>query len=179
MATQPTPVFGITGWKNSGKTTLVSNLVKWLSEQGLRVATIKHAHCNFDIDRVGTDSYRHREAGAQQVLLASNQRWALMSELDRLQPEPELDELLSKLSPADIVLVEGFKMGNQPKIQVVRPVFNTTPLGPEAQPIVAIASDTAVNPADYHCQGPCLPLNDVAQIGQFILQYLNIGKGEH
>lgn len=166
-------VFGITGWKNSGKTTLVADLVKHLSGRGLKVSTIKHAHCNFDIDKPGTDSFKHREAGAQQVLLASSNRWALMHEL-RNDQEPELDELLQHLEPVDLVIVEGFKMGDQPKIQVVRPQNNTERLPEDAQPIVAIASDEQVEPADYGCNGPLLPLNDIAAIADFILDYCKL-----
>ncbi|NIB41484.1 molybdopterin-guanine dinucleotide biosynthesis protein B [Pseudomaricurvus alkylphenolicus] len=166
-------VFGITGWKNSGKTTLVSELVTWFTEQGLKVSTIKHAHCNFDIDKPGTDSYKHREAGAQQVLLASSSRWALMNEL-RQDREPELQDLLPQLAPTDLVLVEGFKMGDQPKIQVVRPANNTERLSQEAQPIVAVASDETIDPADYGCDGPLLPLNDIAAIGRFIADYCGL-----
>ncbi|BFM14659.1 molybdopterin-guanine dinucleotide biosynthesis protein B [Maricurvus nonylphenolicus] len=166
-------VFGITGWKNSGKTTLVADLVNHLSGRGLKVSTIKHAHCNFDIDKPGTDSFKHREAGAQQVLLASSNRWALMHEL-RNDQEPELDELLQHLEPVDLVIVEGFKMGDQPKIQVVRPQNNTERLPEDAQPIVAIASDEQVEPADYGCSGPLLPLNDIPAIADFILGYCDL-----
>lgn len=166
-------VFGITGWKNSGKTTLVADLVNHLTGRGLKVSTIKHAHCNFDIDKPGTDSFKHREAGAQQVLLASSNRWALMHEL-RNDQEPELDELLQHLEPVDLVIVEGFKMGDQPKIQVVRPQNNTERLPEEAQPIVAIASDEQVTPADYGCDGPLLALNDIKAIADFILDYCDL-----
>lgn len=166
-------VFGITGWKNSGKTTLVAKLVQHLSERGLRVSTIKHVHCDFDIDQAGTDSYRHREAGARQVLLAGTKRWALMKELGK-EAEAELDELLPHLDAVDLVIVEGFKMGHQAKIQVVRPEHNTRPLGPEAQPIVAIASDIPVDPADYGCDGPVLALNDIPAIADFIINYCGI-----
>lgn len=166
-------VFGITGWKNSGKTTLTADLVSHFTAAGLRVSTIKHAHCDFDIDRPGTDSFKHRAAGAQQVLLASSRRWALMQELQD-SPEPELDDLLQQLSPVDLVLVEGFKMGNQPKIQVVRPSHNTERLPDSAQPIVAIASDIPVDPASYGCSGPCLPLNDIDTIAGFIRAYCHL-----
>lgn len=167
-------VFGITGWKNSGKTTLVARLVEHLSDRGLTVSTIKHAHCDFDIDRPGSDSYTHRQAGAQQVLLSSNKRWALMSEIGAGR-EPELDELLEQLHPVDLVIVEGFKMGKQPKIQVVRPQNNTEVLPEEAQPIVAIASDESVVPADYHCDGPLLALDNIEAIATFILDYCDLG----
>ena len=166
-------VFGVTGWKNSGKTTLVAGLVEYLTHQGLRVSTVKHVHCDFDIDRDGTDSYRHRRAGARQVMLAGSRRWALMKELDG-EAEAELEELLAHLDDVDLVIVEGFKMGKQPKLQVVRPEHNTEPLGPEAQPLVAIASDRAVNPGDFGCDGPVLPLNDVPAIARFILDYSSI-----
>lgn len=166
-------VFGITGWKNSGKTTLVSELVRWFCKHGVKVSTIKHAHCDFDIDRPGTDSFKHREAGAQQVLLASSHRWALMNEL-RNQQEQELEDLLEKLDPVDLVLVEGFKMGDQPKIQVVRPSNNTERLSSEAQPIVAIASDETISPADYGCSGPLLALDNINGIGLFISEYCQL-----
>ena len=166
-------VFGITGWKNSGKTTLVARLVENISARGLRVSTIKHAHCYFDIDRPGSDSFTHRQAGAQQVLLSSNRRWALMSEIGD-GAEPELEELLEQLRPVDLVIVEGFKMGDQPKIQVVRPRHNTEVLPQEAQPIVAIASDEMVDPADYRCDGPLLALDDTDSIARFILEYCEL-----
>lgn len=166
-------VFGITGWKNSGKTTLVSQLVSWFGQHGVSVSTIKHAHCDFDIDRPGTDSFKHRQAGAQQVLLASSHRWALMNELGDAR-EPELSELLEQLAPVDLVLVEGFKMGEQPKIQVVRPENNTERLSDDAQPIVAIASDAHVAPLDYGCDGPLLALDDIDTIGRFIAHYCQL-----
>jgi molybdopterin-guanine dinucleotide biosynthesis protein B len=168
-----TKVFGITGWKNSGKTTLVAELVSHFSQMGLTVSTIKHAHCDFDIDRPGTDSFKHRKAGAQQVLLASSTRWALMRELG-VDREPELTDLLAQLDSVDLVIVEGFKMGDQPKIQVVRPENNTERLPEDAHPIVAIASDSPVSPADYGCDGPLLPLNDIAAIATFIAEYCQL-----
>ena len=169
-------VFGITGWKNSGKTTLVAELIRWFGTQGYRVSSIKHAHCDFDIDKRGSDSYQHREAGAQEVIVSSNGRWALMHEI-REAEEVEMDDLLKHLSPVDLVLVEGFKMGDQPKIQVVRPENNTEPLSADAQPIVAIASDSkAIEPKDYHCEGPLLSLNNVPEIGRFIEGYLQLKR---
>lgn len=168
-------VFGVTGWKNSGKTTLVARLVEHITGLGLSVSTIKHAHCDFDIDRPGSDSFTHRQAGAQQVLLSSNRRWALMSEVGD-GAEPELEDLLGQLQLVDLVIVEGFKMGDQPKIQVVRPQNNTDVLPDEAQPIVAIASDGPVNPLDYHCDGPLLALDDIHGIAQFILDYCQLSN---
>ena len=168
-------VFGVTGWKNSGKTTLVARLVENISARGFQVSTIKHAHCDFDIDKPGSDSYTHREAGAVQVLLSSNRRWALMSEVGDEQ-EPELDELLQQLRPVDLVIVEGFKMGQQPKIQVVRPSNNTEVLPAEAQPIVAIASDETITPSDYRCAGPLLALDDIDAIANFVLDYCGLAR---
>lgn len=166
-------VFGITGWKNSGKTTLTRLLVEHLIARGLRVSTIKHAHHQFDIDHPGTDSYLHRKAGAHEVLIASANRWALMHE-NRNQPEPTLDDLLAHLQPVDIVLVEGFKQASHPKIQVVRPTHNNEQLPASVTHVVALASDEAVNPADYQCSGPVLDLNNITQIADFILEYCQL-----
>ena len=168
-------VFGLAGWSGSGKTTLAEKLISQLAEQGYCVATIKHAHHKFDADIPGKDSWRHRKAGAKQVLVSSATRSVHF--IEHAQDEPELQDLLDQLSPCDLVLVEGFKMGNQPKIQVVRPENNTEVLPPEAQPIVALASDTAdINPSDYGCDGPLLPLNDTAAVGRFIEQHLQLSK---
>jgi molybdopterin-guanine dinucleotide biosynthesis protein MobB len=110
-------VFGVVGWKNSGKTTLVEGLVAEFSGRGLTVSTVKHAHHVFDVDPPGTDSARHRAAGAREVLVASSRRWALMHELDG-EAEPGLDAHLARLGPCDLVLVEGYKAGSHPKIEV-------------------------------------------------------------
>ncbi len=166
-------VFGITGWKNSGKTTLTSNLVTRLIARGYQVSTIKHAHHAFDIDKPGTDSHKHRSAGAKEVLIASGNRWALMHELQH-EPEPELDELLTHLKAVDIVLVEGFKRAPHPKIQVIRPDNNNDLLPDDIGNLVAIASDQQLNPADFRCQGPLLDLNNIDQITDFILVYLGL-----
>lgn len=163
-------VFGVTGWKNSGKTTLVARLVEHFTALGMTVSTVKHAHCDFDIDREGSDSHSHRVAGAKQVMISSNSRWALMNELVN-ESELELNDLLQHMSPVDIVIVEGFKMGEQPKIQVVRSENNTDVLPAEASPIVAIASDSPLNPKDYNCEGPVFDLAEVASIADFILRY--------
>ncbi len=166
-------VFGITGWKNSGKTTLTSNLVTRLIERGYQVSTIKHAHHAFDIDKPGTDSYKHRTAGAHEVLIASGTRWALMHEIQQ-EAEPELDDLLTHMQPVDIVLVEGFKRAEHPKIQVIRPDNNNERLPEQIGNLVAIASDAPLNPADFRCQGPLLDLNNVDQIADFILAHLGL-----
>ena len=112
----PHRVFGITGWKNSGKTTLTERLVTALSDRGFRVSTIKHAHHGFDIDHAGTDSFRHRAAGAGEVAVVSARRWALMHEL-RGEDEPLLAQVLETLAPCDLVLVEGYKRDPHPKIE--------------------------------------------------------------
>ncbi|GAB1256789.1 molybdopterin-guanine dinucleotide biosynthesis protein B [Aurantivibrio plasticivorans] len=164
-------LFGITGWKNSGKTTLMVNIVSELRRRNYSVATIKHAHHEFDIDQPGKDSFRHRTAGASQVIVASSKRWALVKELDQ-QPEPTLDQLLAKLDPVDFVIVEGFKRSPHPKLAVVRPDHNAEPL-PDAEPLLALASDQSINAIDYGCNGPVFPLTDVKQICDFIVENAN------
>ncbi|MBI1619188.1 molybdopterin-guanine dinucleotide biosynthesis protein B [Aquamicrobium zhengzhouense] len=156
-------VIGISGWKNSGKTTLTERLVSELTSRGRRVSTIKHAHHETDVDQVGTDSFRHRAAGAGEVLLATSRRWALMHEI-RDGVEPTLEELLSRLSPCDIVLVEGFKRDRHPKIEVRRlEARDRAPL-PGSSNIIAIAADHAVEDATV----PAFDLNDIAAIADFI-----------
>ena len=112
-----TPRFGIVGAKNTGKTTLVCALVRELTARGLRVATVKHAHHSFEIDHEGTDSFAHREAGAVQVVVAGSKRWAIIRELAAEQ-EPTLDELVARLDPVDLILIEGFKTGDHPKLEL-------------------------------------------------------------
>lgn len=159
------PVFGVTGWKNSGKTTLVSRLVAEITSRGFCVSTVKHAHHNFDIDQKGRDSYAHREAGAQEVALVSGRRWALMHEL-RGDEEPSLEEVLAKLSPCDLVIVEGYKRETHPKIEARRVGANSDrPLAPDDPSIVAIACDTAL-------VGEALPvfdIDDISRIADFAL----------
>ena len=156
-------IFGIVGWKNSGKTTLVAALVREFGRRGLRVSTVKHAHHAFDLDRPGKDSYLHRDAGAQEVLIASHGRWALLHEL-RGAAEPPLAGLLGHMSPADLVLVEGFKDEAYPKLEVRRNAVEGSLLADSDPHIVAIATDTAIAP-----QGkPVFVLNDVAAIADFI-----------
>lgn len=153
-------VFGIVGWKDTGKTGLVERLVAEFSARGVRVSTLKHAHHAFDVDQSGRDSHRHRLAGARQVLVAGGQRWALMSEL-RGTAEPGLDALLAKLDPADLVLVEGWKTAPHPKISTYR--------GASGRAVYldgwvrAVASDCAVG-TDL----PILDLDDTAAIADFI-----------
>ena len=136
-------VIGLAGWSGAGKTTLLRQLIPVLVAQGLRVSTLKHAHHEFDVDQPGKDSWEHRQAGAQEVLVASAQRWALMHEL-RGDPEPDLPTLLTRLSPVDMVLVEGFKRGLHPKIEVFRAMVGKPPLYPGDPSVVMVASDAAI-----------------------------------
>lgn len=157
-------IYGVTGWKDQGKTTLVTRLVAHFAAAGLRVATVKHAHHAFDVDHEGRDSYRHREAGASEVLLASRRRVALMREL-RGAPEPELADLLPLLSPCDLVLVEGYKNAPHRKVEVYRDPRGRPPLALDVPSIRAIAGD----PGAHDTGLPVLALDDTAAIAAFIL----------
>ena len=159
-------VFGFAGWSGSGKTTLLEQLLPLFAGQGLTVSTIKHAHHEFDVDQPGKDSWRHRHAGANEVLVSSARRWALIHEL-RGRHEPTLEELLAHLGPVDLVLVEGFKRDPIPKLEIYRPSLGRPPLALADPYIVAIASDESVKDLAV----PCLPLGDVAAIAQFIVTH--------
>ena len=161
-------IFGVTGWKNSGKTSLMERLITEFTARGLSVSSIKHAHHSFDIDHPGRDSYRHRDAGARQVLLASRNRWALMHEL-RNEDEPSLGDLLKQLLPVDLVLIEGYKRDRHPKIEAHRKETGQPLIAPEDETIVAVASDTSVT-----IDRPVLDLNDTASIANFIAQHLKL-----
>lgn len=152
-------VVGFAGWSGSGKTTLLRRLIPVLTGMGLRVSTVKHAHHGFDVDQPGKDSWEHRQAGAKEVLVASAARWALMHE-HRGAPEPGLPELLARLSPVDLVLVEGFKREAHPKIEVYRAAVGKPLLHPRDPTIRAVASDAALP----GCPVPLLDLDDVAGI---------------
>lgn len=161
-------VWGVVGWKNSGKTGLVERLVAEFVGRGLSVSTLKHAHHSFDVDQEGKDSYRHRAAGATQVLLASRNRWALMHEL-RDEDEPGLDALLRQLAEVDLVLVEGYKRDRHPKIEAHRAVTGQPLIAVGDETIRAIASDV---PADVREAVPgrqVFSLDDTAAIADFIL----------
>ena len=161
-------IFGVTGWKNSGKTGLMERLITEFTARGLSVSSIKHAHHRFDIDHTGRDSYLHRDAGARQVLLASRNRWALMHEL-RDEDEPSLGDLLKQLSPVDLVLIEGYKRDRHPKIEAHRKETGQPLIAPEDDTIVAVASDASVA-----IDRPVLDLNDTASIANFIAQHLEL-----
>jgi molybdopterin-guanine dinucleotide biosynthesis protein B len=157
-------LIGLAGWSGSGKTTLAVKLIPVLVARGLTVSTIKHAHHDFDIDRPGKDSWRHREAGAAEVLVASANRFALIHEL-RGAAEPDLAQLLKRLSPADIVIVEGFRGGAHPKIEIVRPELGK-PFLYQGDPMVfALASPQPI--AGLPVQW--LPLDEPETIADFIL----------
>ena len=155
-------VFGVTGWKNAGKTGLMERLVTEFIARGFTVSTVKHAHHSFDVDQPGRDSYRHRKAGAREVLLASGQRFALMHEL-RGAAEPALADLLAKLSPVDLVLVEGYKREPHPKIEAFRAEAGHDLIAPGDARIVAVASDV---PMDL--DRPVFDLNDTVSIADFV-----------
>lgn len=161
-------VFGITGWKNTGKTGLVERLVTELSARGFSVSTVKHAHHSFDVDHEGRDSYRHREAGAREVLLSSGNRWALMHEL-RGAPEVPLSELLTKLTPVDLVLVEGFKAEGHEKLECHRAEAGKAVLAHKDETIVAVASDVTLE-----LRQPVFDLNDTAAIADFVVKQVGL-----
>ena len=161
-------IFGITGWKNSGKTHLMERLVAEFKSWSLSVSTIKNAHHGFDVDQPGKDSFRHRQAGAQEVLIASEKRWVLMHEnSDELQPS--LTVLIKKLSKVDLVLVEGFKQERHPKIEVVRKVRDQNLIAENDPTILAVASDV-----DISTEKTCINLNDTIGIANFIGNYLEL-----
>jgi molybdopterin-guanine dinucleotide biosynthesis protein B len=157
-------IFGITGWKNSGKTTLTERLVAELVRRGWTVSTVKHAHHAFDIDKQGTDSFRHRAAGAAEVAIVSANRWALMHEL-RDEPEPRLETVLGRLAPCDLILIEGYKREAHPKIEVRRRgAKDTASLAAGDPGIVAIAADHAITGETV----PLFDLDDIAAIASFV-----------
>jgi molybdopterin-guanine dinucleotide biosynthesis protein B len=163
-------IFGLAGWSGSGKTTLLTAVIPELAARGLRVSTIKHAHHEFDIDRPGKDSWRHRQAGASEVMVASSRRWAVMHEL-RDAPEPGLDELVAQMSPVDLLLVEGWKRHPHPKIEVHRPSLGKALIYPDDPHVVAIASDEPLG-----APIPLLPLGDAPAVAAFIYEHLGFGS---
>jgi molybdopterin-guanine dinucleotide biosynthesis protein B len=157
-------IFGIAGWKNSGKTGLAVRLVTEFTGRGYSISTIKHAHHDFDIDKVGADSFRHREAGAHEVALVSGTRYAIMHEM-RGAPEPSFEEILARLAPCDLILIEGYKREPIPKIEARRiAAANREPLAPHDPHIVAIAADHAVEDTGL----PVFDLDDTLAIADFI-----------
>jgi molybdopterin-guanine dinucleotide biosynthesis protein B len=157
-------VLGIAGWSGSGKTTLITKLIPLLAQRGIRVATLKHAHHAFDVDQPGKDSYEHRKAGACEVIVSSARRWVQMHEVGN-GTEATLPELLRRLSPCDLVLVEGFKTERHAKMEVFRAEVGKTPLHPEDRRIVAIASDQPFPDAGI----PVVSINDIAAVADMVL----------
>ena len=160
--------FGFAGWSGSGKTTLIEKLIPRFVARGLRVSLVKHAHHNFDVDKPGKDSWRHREAGASEVMLVSGRRWALMNEL-RGEPEPDLEACFARLSPCDLVLVEGYKRDALPKLETWRQPLGKPFLHPDDPHIVAMASD-----AEVDSPLPRYSLNDIDGIARFILNHTGL-----
>ena len=158
-------VIGFAGWSGAGKTTLLTRLIPRLISEGLRVSTLKHAHHGFDVDVPGKDSWRHREAGAEEVMVSSGKRWALMHEL-RGADEPKLPELLARMSPVDLVIVEGFKRERYPKIEVYRAANGKPPLFPDDSHIVGLATDTA-----FETRLPMAQLDDIPAIAAMALNH--------
>jgi molybdopterin-guanine dinucleotide biosynthesis protein B len=172
-------VLGIVGWSSSGKTTLLTAILPLLRAAGLKVSTIKHTHHDFDMDRPGKDSYRHREAGAREVLVVSGTRWALLHELDG--PEPELAELVAKLEPVDLVLVEGYKSHAFAKLEVYRRRLGKPPIWPDVPNVIAVASDSGLDIEGSLDSGGrldigdrvLLPLNQPDHVAAWIMDWLS------
>ncbi len=162
-------VFGLAGWSGSGKTTLLTRLIPALVARGVAVSTVKHAHHNFDVDQPGKDSWKHRQAGASEVLIASSARWALMHE-HRGAREPGLAELMAHMTPVDLVIVEGFKGEAFPKIEIHRPSVGKPLLYPDDPDIVAVASDAPLPGLPL----PRLALDDIGGIASYILAHCQI-----
>jgi molybdopterin-guanine dinucleotide biosynthesis protein B len=163
-------ILGIVGWSGSGKTTLIAALLPILRDRRLTVSTVKHAHHGFDMDRPGKDTFRHRQAGAHEVLVASSRRWALLHEVDG--NEPELPMLLARLEPVDLVLVEGFKTHPFPKLEIYRPELGKPPIWPAQPDVIAVAA-----PDGLACNRPVLPLNDPNAIAEWLLRiYRHLAK---
>ncbi|MFT6556773.1 molybdopterin-guanine dinucleotide biosynthesis protein B [Sneathiella sp.] len=158
-------IIGISGWSGNGKTTLLERLIPSLMSKGYSVSTLKHAHHHFDIDKPGKDSFRHREAGATEVLISSSNRWALMHE-NRDGQEADMVSLIAQMTPVDILLVEGFKSENFPKIEVWREESDAPPLHLKDETVVAVATDSGTLKTDL----PLLDLNDEDAVAEFIIQ---------
>ena len=161
-------VFGVVGWKNAGKTGLMERLVQEITARGITVSTVKHAHHVFDVDQPGKDSHRHRQAGAREVLLASRKRVAIMHEL-RDEDEPALEDLLQRLHPVDLVLIEGYKRDTHAKVEAHRAETGNPLIAPDDPTIKAVASDTPLE-----LDRPVLDLDDTGAIADFILDHVGL-----
>ena len=162
-------VMGIVGWSGSGKTSLLVALLPILRARGLTVSTMKHAHHRFDLDTAGKDSHRHREAGASEVLVVTSARWVLMHEL-REEPEPSIEELIARMTPVDLLLIEGFKTHPHPKLEIHRASEGKPMLWPEDPDIVAVAADGPIPDLAL----PHLDLNDPVAIADFIQAFADL-----
>ena len=161
-------LFGVVGWKNAGKTGLMERLVADITARGFSVSTVKHAHHTFDVDHEGKDSHRHRVAGASEVILSSRKRVAVMQEL-RDAPEPTLAELLARLLPVDLVLIEGYKRDTHPKVEAHRAETGNALIAPTDPTIRAVAADVPVD-----LDRPVFDLNDTKAIADFILREVGL-----
>ena len=159
-------IIGLAGWSGSGKTTLITKLIPCLLARGLRVSTLKHAHHGFDLDKPGKDSFVHRVAGATEVIISSAKRWAILHEL-REEPEWDMADLVAKMSPVDLVLVEGFKRDAFPKLEIHRAENGKPLLYPDDPHIVAVACDSALPDAKI----PVVDLNDIEKIADLLLKH--------
>jgi molybdopterin-guanine dinucleotide biosynthesis protein B len=159
-------IIGLAGWSGSGKTTLITKVIPRLIARGLKVSTLKHAHHGFDLDQPGKDSFFHRAAGATEVVISSSKRWAILHEL-REEPEWYLGSLVGKMSPVDLVLVEGYKRDAFPKLEIYRAANGKPLIHPEDPHIIAVASDTALPAATV----PVIDLNDVEAIADFLIKH--------
>ncbi|MGB0521185.1 MAG: molybdopterin-guanine dinucleotide biosynthesis protein B [Candidatus Puniceispirillaceae bacterium] len=163
-------VFGLAGWSGSGKTTLAEKLIRHIVTRGFSVASIKHAHHKFDADVPGKDSWRHRKAGADQVLVSSAARSVHF--IEHPEEEPALDDLVSQLKPCDLVLVEGYKKEAIPKLEIYRKELGMPPLYPEDSHIIAVMSDDEL----AGCTLPCFACEDIAGMADFILAHLGLER---
>ena len=157
-------IFGLAGWSGSGKTSLIVKLIPELGARGISVSTMKHAHHDFDIDQPGKDSFEHRQAGASEVIISASKRWALMHEI-RDEEEPSVDELIARMTPVDLLLVEGFKWHSHPKMEIHRPSVGKPLLQLDDPEIIAVASDEKLTGLAV----PVLDLNDFSCVADFIL----------
>ena len=163
-------IFGIVGWSGSGKTELVIRLIPELIARGFSVSSMKHTHHGFDIDRPGKDSYRHREAGAKEVMVTSSVRWALLHELQG-DPEHDMEDLIARMAPVDILLIEGFKSHKHPKLEVFRADVGKSLLAREDDTVIAVASDAASLDG---ISVPLFDLDDIKAIADFVQDYLKL-----
>lgn len=161
-------IFGFAGWSGSGKTTLVTRVIPELTERGLKISTIKHTHHNFDIDKPGKDSFRHRTSGAHEVVITGAQRWALLHE-NRGEPEPNIEQMLEHMSPVDLVLIEGFKTYPHPKMEVYRAEVGKPMLCGDDPSIVAIATTD-----DLDVNVPRIDLEDIEGVTDFVIQFCDL-----